>query len=75
MPTRRGMAAELTLVRRWRAFSNDRKTVEATNFVDGDLVELYLDLPRARQDEVARALELSTEEVSRRIEQLAHALH
>lgn len=70
-----GMTAELTLVRRWRAFSNDRKTVEATNFVDGDLVELYLDLPRARQDEVARALELSTEEVSRRIEQLAHALH
>ena len=35
-----------------RSFRNDRTTVEAFNFIDGDLIETFLELPREKQDEV-----------------------
>ena len=39
---------------RWRSFHNDneRKTSEARNFVDGDLIELFLDLKHDKMLEV-----------------------
>lgn len=60
---------------RWRSFATDRKTVDAVSFIDGDLIELFLDLPRSRQDEVARSMEMSTEDICKRIELLSHTLH
>lgn len=54
----------------WRSFSNERKTVEARNFLDGDLIESFLDLNRHRMDEISVALDVPVEELCKRIEEL-----
>lgn len=36
----------------WRAFFNERRTSEASSFIDGDLVESFLELPEAKMEEV-----------------------
>ena len=36
----------------WRSFSNDRKTVPSKGFVDGDLIEAFLDLDAADAEQV-----------------------
>ncbi|XP_031549547.1 DNA damage-binding protein 1-like [Actinia tenebrosa] len=41
----------------WRSFSNERKTEPANGFIDGDLIESFLDLPRAKMKEVAAGLQ------------------
>lgn len=60
---------------RWRAFENERKTEPATNFVDGDLIESFSDLPKSKQDLIAEMLGTTTEEVIKRIEAIASAIH
>lgn len=55
----------------WRSFSNERRTVESSNFIDGDLIEHFLDLKPESQDEVARLMEMSVEEILKRVEELA----
>jgi DNA damage-binding protein 1 len=40
----------------FRSFDNDRRTQESRGFVDGDLVELFLDLPRESQEEVVKLM-------------------
>jgi len=59
----------------WRSFHTDRRTSEATNVLDGDLIESYLDLPAAKMQEVAKALDTTIEELSREIETLQRAIH
>ncbi|KAG5254644.1 DNA DAMAGE-BINDING PROTEIN 1B [Salix purpurea] len=54
----------------WRSFNNEKKTVEARNFLDGDLIESFLDLSRGRMDEISRAMEISVEELCKRVEEL-----
>lgn len=54
----------------WRLFYNEKKTVDARNFLDGDLIESFLDLSRGRMDEISRAMGVSTEELSKRVEEL-----
>lgn len=49
--------------------------MDASNFVDGDLVELFLDLPRPKMDEVARAMDVSVEELCKRVESIMQAVH
>lgn len=61
--------------RSWRAFSNERKTAPCRNFVDGDLVESFLDLRREKMDEVAQAVGCSVADLCKRIETLAQAIH
>ena len=58
----------------WRSFSNERKTAEASNFIDGDLVEALLDLPRARAADVANQVAMEVGELIKRVEDLA-SLH
>ena len=36
----------------WRSFVNDRKTADAHGFIDGDLIEAFLDLPPRKKEEV-----------------------
>eukprot|EP00898_Chlorokybus_atmophyticus_P002114 jgi/Chlat1/2903/Chrsp2S04662 len=55
----------------WRSFSNERKVAEARNFLDGDLIESLLDLKRDRMLEVAAAVNVSLEELTKRIEEMA----
>ena len=59
----------------WRAFSNDRKTVEAHGFIDGDLIEAFLDLKPEKMAEVVKGLDVSVEELTKRIETLQQATH
>lgn len=40
----------------WRRFQNEGKSEPATGFIDGDLVESYLELPRAKQHDVVQLL-------------------
>ena len=54
----------------WRSFQNDRKTVDAHNFVDGDLIEAFLELPAELMQEVADAMAVSVEELSKRVRDL-----
>ena len=55
----------------WRSFSSDRKTVEARGFIDGDLVESFLDLDRSKMEEVAKAVDTSVEELTKAIEDVS----
>jgi DNA damage-binding protein 1 len=55
----------------WRAFYNERRTAEATNFIDGDLVEAFLDLPRDKMEEVVTGLDVTVDELISRVEELA----
>ncbi|GAB2241606.1 hypothetical protein Droror1_Dr00018381 [Drosera rotundifolia] len=54
----------------WRSFYNEKKTVDARNFLDGDLIESFLDLSRARMEEVSRQMAVPVEELSKRVEEL-----
>ncbi|KOM28694.1 hypothetical protein LR48_Vigan564s000400 [Vigna angularis] len=54
----------------WRSFNNEKKTVEARNFLDGDLIESFLDLNRSRMDEISKAMDVSVEELCKRVEEL-----
>ncbi|KAK8960477.1 DNA damage-binding protein 1a [Platanthera guangdongensis] len=54
----------------WRSFNNEKKTVEARNFLDGDLIESFLDLSRPRMDEISKSMGVSVEELCKRVEEL-----
>lgn len=59
----------------WRAFSNERKNVPSRGFIDGDLVERFLDLKPAQQAQIGHELSLPAEEIARRVESISQALH
>lgn len=54
----------------WRSFSNERKTNDAKNFLDGDLIESFLDLSRTRMEEISVTMEIPVEELCKRVEEL-----
>ncbi|KAI4297447.1 hypothetical protein L6164_037338 [Bauhinia variegata] len=54
----------------WRSFNNEKKTVDARNFLDGDLIESFLDLNRTKMDEISTAMSVSVEELCKRVEEL-----
>ncbi|XVE48502.1 hypothetical protein DITRI_Ditri01bG0006900 [Diplodiscus trichospermus] len=54
----------------WRSFNNEKKTVEAKSFLDGDLIESFLDLSRGKMEEISKAMGVSVEELSKRVEEL-----
>eukprot|EP00033_Pygsuia_biforma_P001101 GCRY01001253.1.p1 GENE.GCRY01001253.1~~GCRY01001253.1.p1 ORF type:complete len:1121 (+),score=337.54 GCRY01001253.1:198-3560(+) len=55
----------------WRAFSNERKTKQASHFLDGDLIEKFLDLSLALQRRVVEDLGISVDDLKRTIEDLS----
>jgi len=56
----------------WRAFSNDRKTVDASNVIDGDLIEAFLELSASDKEQVVSGLPGTTvDELTKRIEDLS----
>ena len=61
----------------WRAFANPMRRLEASQFIDGDLIEQLLELPRDSQESVAAAMgpDSSVEELCRTVEELGRALH
>ncbi|XP_026111745.1 DNA damage-binding protein 1-like [Carassius auratus] len=42
----------------WRSFHTERKTEQATGFIDGDLIESFLDLGRVKMQEVVSTLQM-----------------
>ena len=59
----------------WRSFSNDRRTVPSRNFIDGDLVESFLDLQPPQMADVASRVGVPVEELIKRIEQINRVTH
>jgi len=55
----------------FRSYVDDRNTFECMNFVDGDLVERYLDLPKHDMEMVAKQVDSTPEELTKLIEELA----
>ncbi|KAH8952399.1 hypothetical protein BDL97_09G083300 [Sphagnum fallax] len=54
----------------WRSFCNERKTVDARNFLDGDLIESFLDLSRNHMEDIAISLDVPVEELCKQVEEL-----
>ncbi|KAI7751098.1 LOW QUALITY PROTEIN: hypothetical protein M8C21_020503 [Ambrosia artemisiifolia] len=54
----------------WRSFYNEKKTSDSRNFLDGDLIESFLDLGRSRMEEISKSMNVSVEEVMKRVEEL-----
>ena len=55
----------------WRSsFNNGKKTVDAINFLDGDLIESFLGLNPSKMDEISKAMTVSVEELRKRVEEL-----
>lgn len=54
----------------WRSFNNDRRSAEAKSFVDGDLIESFLDLSRSKMEEISKAMDVHVEELCKRVEEL-----
>ena len=63
----------------WRAFTNDQtfKSYPAHNFIDGDLIEQFLELRQEGMQKVVGGMKQpsSIEEISRLVEELSRALH
>lgn len=55
----------------WRSFRNERKTVESRQFLDGDLIERFLDLKPSAMEEVVEGLNCTVEDLTKQIEELA----
>ena len=55
----------------WRSFHNGLATLEAKGFIDGDLVEAFLDLKKDKAAEVAKALGVSLSDLTKHVEDLA----
>jgi DNA damage-binding protein 1 len=58
----------------WRSFSNETKYTVAKRFLDGDLIESFLDLRRNRMEEISAAMGVTVEELCVRVEELT-SLH
>lgn len=63
----------------WRSFTNGRRSSPASNFIDGDLVESYLDMGREQQEETLRHMTIdprdgnkawTVEDVVHRVEEM-----
>jgi DNA damage-binding protein 1 len=54
----------------WRSFTNERKTVASHSFLDGDLIEQFLDLRRDKMDECVAGLGVTVEDMCKKVEDL-----
>ncbi|CAA7054607.1 unnamed protein product [Microthlaspi erraticum] len=54
----------------WRSFNHDRRSAEAKGFLDGDLIESFLDLSRSKMEEISKAMDVQVEELCKRVEEL-----
>lgn len=49
---------------RWRSFNSDRKAMATENFIDGDFVERFLELPENLQNEVLNGTKPGSKKIS-----------
>lgn len=51
----------------WRSFESDERTDTSNGFVDGDLIETYLDLPKIVQNELIQNLNVKMKLIKNKI--------
>ncbi|KAL9818275.1 putative transcription factor WD40-like family [Arabidopsis thaliana] len=54
----------------WRSFNNEKRTAEAKGYLDGDLIESFLDLSRGKMEEISKGMDVQVEELCKRVEEL-----
>ncbi|KAI3709966.1 hypothetical protein L2E82_39737 [Cichorium intybus] len=54
----------------WRSYNSGDMVFDSCNFLDGDLIESFLDLGRSRMEEIAKSMSVSVEELMKRVEEL-----
>ncbi|CAK0750170.1 hypothetical protein CVIRNUC_001969 [Coccomyxa viridis] len=61
----------------WRAFHNEHTELDCKNFVDGDLIEQFLDLKRDSMDRIATDMGngVTVEELIRTVEDISRSCH
>lgn len=57
--------------KKWREFLGNKTTQPAVGFIDGDLVETFLDLSRDKMEEVSKDVDISVEDLVKMIEELS----
>lgn len=55
----------------WRAFLGEKSSSPAQGFIDGDLVETFLDLSRDKMEQVANQVNVPVEELVKMVEELS----
>lgn len=53
----------------WRSFNNEKRTAEAKSYLDGDLIESFLDLSRSKMEEISKGMDVQVEELCKRVEE------
>ena len=61
--------------REWRQYCDDRRVEDSQAFVDGDLVQLFLELSHKQQEQVAKAIGVKLSECIRRVEEAGRRIH
>ncbi len=61
----------------WRTFQDEHTKMPSQNFVDGDLIEQFLDLKRDSMERVAREMGegVTSEDLLRMVEELSRSCH
>uniref|UniRef100_A0A6B2KWM0 DNA damage-binding protein 1 n=1 Tax=Arcella intermedia TaxID=1963864 RepID=A0A6B2KWM0_9EUKA len=59
----------------WRSFVLQKRLIPAFGFIDGDLVESFLELPNEQMDIISKELKIPIEELTKNIEAISKALH
>ncbi|KAK1309389.1 DNA damage-binding protein 1 [Acorus calamus] len=54
----------------WRSFCSKKRVYLTKNFIDGDLIESFMDLPRDRIEEVSVAMGVPVEELCMKVEEM-----
>lgn len=57
--------------KKWREFQGNKTSQPAIGFIDGDLVETFLDLSRDKMEDVAKDVNMSVEDLVKMIEELS----
>eukprot|EP01027_Heterolobosea_sp_BB2_P002893 GEZU01004339.1.p1 GENE.GEZU01004339.1~~GEZU01004339.1.p1 ORF type:complete len:703 (-),score=229.06 GEZU01004339.1:788-2896(-) len=57
----------------WRAFESERKKAKARNFLDGDLIEMFMDLSPEKKEEIVKRMGggVKVDDVEKRIEEIS----
>jgi len=55
----------------WRSFQSNKSTQRSVGFIDGDLIETFLDLSKPKMELVSKEVEMSVEELVKIIEELS----
>eukprot|EP01095_Lingulamoeba_sp_RSL-Kostka_P008847 TRINITY_DN3000_c0_g1_i1.p1 TRINITY_DN3000_c0_g1~~TRINITY_DN3000_c0_g1_i1.p1 ORF type:complete len:376 (+),score=118.17 TRINITY_DN3000_c0_g1_i1:2-1129(+) len=59
----------------WREFRNNRDQRASKNFIDGDLIETFLELKNDKMEEIAKSLNTTVSDLCKVIEDLSLSIH